>query len=227
MTAFAGKALNRRAAQTRPERSVAARLGSSALACRAATGCAEPQARPRVRLSALSAARRLRASSLCSGAPHRGRRGLVQENPPQPFGLRPKIAHSPTLAEERPLVHSRRAQSRHALPLRPSRGPEPPGRTSASGAAFTHPHPVLFDEGHAGPSTSSTGSRTRSPTISRASSSPTKHEELRIEVDLVAEMAVPESLRLLPRAVRRPSTHSSTRNADQRELAPYLIDSSL
>ena len=61
---------------------------------------------------------------------------------------------------------------------------------------------LLFAEGSP-TSTSSTGSRTRRRTTSRGSCFPDKTNELRIEVDLVAEMAVHQPVRFLSRALRR------------------------
>jgi hypothetical protein len=71
------------------------------------------------------------------------------------------------------------------------------------------------------PSTSSTGSRTRSPTTWRAWSSRRSHRELVIEVDLVAEMSVinPFDFFLEPEAEKIPFAYD---DEQAHELAPYL-----
>ncbi len=60
-----------------------------------------------------------------------------------------QFLHSPGSRRGVSLVHSRRAQSRHPLPVRPACCPEPADRAAAAGAAFAHARPVVLDEGHA------------------------------------------------------------------------------
>ena len=100
-------------------------------------------------------------------------------------------------------VDPRRAESRHALPLRPRRSCSArrwcacgPRRTRARRCSPTRCASRRR-------STSSTGSRTRSRTIWRAWCSPSRRASCSIEVDLVAEMSVHQPVRLLPRAERR------------------------
>ena len=66
----------------------------------------------------------------------------------------------------------------------------PAGRAAAPGAALPHAASSATRCASSRPSTSSTGSRTRSPTTWRGSSSPRRRREFKVTVDLVAEMAV-------------------------------------
>ena len=79
------------------------------------------------------------------------------------------------------------------------------GRPPAAGAALPHADPQLLAARSSRPSTSSTGSRTRTATTSPGSSSRSRRSDFVVEVDLVAEMIADQPVRLLRRGVRASS----------------------
>ncbi len=93
---------------------------------------------------------------------------------------------------------------------------------AAPGAALPHADRGLLAEGHARPSTSSTGSRIRSATTRRAWSSPSRRSELQGRGRPGRRPDHHQSVRLLPRGVRRevPVRLRARRCCD--ELRPYL-----
>ena len=97
----------------------------------------------------------------------------------------------------------------------------PAGRAAAAGAAFAHAHPQLLDARGADRRTSSTGSRIRSRITWRGWSFPKVTTFFRVEVDLVAEMAVmnPFDFFLEPSAEKYPFAYEPELRV---ELAPYL-----
>src|SRR5689334_15433456 len=120
-----------------------------------------------------------------------------------------------------PRVHPRRAQSPHALSLRPPRGARATDRAPAPGAALPHAHPVVFPEGHAEKHFINWQQDPEANYLARFVF-PEKTRELRIEVDLVAEMAVlnPFDFFLEPYAETFPFAYQGV---DKRDLAPYLV----
>ena len=107
------------------------------------------------------------------------------------------------------------------LPLRPARQPGAARDPAAAGAALPHADPRLLADGHAGRSTSSTGSRIRTATGSRGSCSPSRRDELEIAVDLVADMTVinPFDFFVEPYAEHFPFAYAP---ALAKELIPFL-----
>ncbi len=87
-------------------------------------------------------------------------------------------------------VDPRRAQPRHALPLRPADPPRPAGRAPAPGAALAHAHPQLLDEGRAEPTHFINWQQDPQANYLARLVFPKPTTFFRVEVDLVAEMAV-------------------------------------
>ena len=107
------------------------------------------------------------------------------------------------------------------LPLRSARRALSARHPAAARAALPHADPELLAEGRAAASTSSTGSRIPTATTSRGSCSPTRREQLLIDVDLTAELSVfnPFDFFLEPSAETFPFAYEPGLS---QELAPYL-----
>ena len=120
-----------------------------------------------------------------------------------------------------PRGHSRRPQPRHDLSLRPA------GRLSPHVVRLRPaPHcrtPILSYSLRIAPEPHFLNwQQDPSATTSRGSSSPTRSASCRVEVDLVAEMTVDQSVRLLPRADGREVPVRLRATTQARELRPYL-----
>ena len=126
------------------------------------------------------------------------------------------------LASIAPHVHPRRAEPRHALPLRPA-GRSWRRRSSGCGRRRTpHADPVATRCRSSRPSTSSTGSRTRRATTWRGWSFPEHDRRVRGRGRPGRRDGGQQPVRLLPRAAAPRRFRSPTSRELPRELAPYL-----
>ena len=127
-------------------------------------------------------------SDLASGPPERRRRAAaLPKRCAASAAMRPAVMH--TSSEVRSHHgHARRPEPSHHLPLRPAGRPRTPDRAAAPGAALPHADPELLAQGRAGRALPqlAAGSVRQLPGPARL---PEQTRELRVEVDLVAEMA--------------------------------------
>ena len=134
-----------------------------------------------------------------------------------------KIRISKSGISGKSLEHPRRASPRHAVPVRPGGRIVAAARSPASGAALPHADSVLFAAHHAIRSLSQLAAGSAEQ-LRRAADVPGKGRRAPRRGRPRGRDGRLQSVRLLPRAVRRTLSVLRTRRRERRELQPFLHD---